>query len=67
MLASNRLQRRLQIAGIFLILGLSVEALCLFWAKPIAFVIFVAFGGFLLFVGIVTYLISLVSLDEMSM
>jgi hypothetical protein len=60
MLSANPLDKRRQLAGICLALGLVVEALCLIWATPIAFVIFVAFGGFLMFVGIVLYLSSLV-------
>lgn len=58
---ANPLAKRLQIAGTFLIVGLLVEALCLWSARPIAFVIFVAVGGFLLFAGVTVYLFSLVS------
>jgi hypothetical protein len=43
------------------VLGLVIEALCLLWSTPIAFVIFVAIGGLLMFVGVVLYLYSLVS------
>jgi hypothetical protein len=60
MLSANPLDKRRQLAGVCLALGLVVEALCLIWATPIAFVIFVAFGGLLMFVGIVLYLSSLV-------
>jgi hypothetical protein len=42
-------------------LGLLVEALCLLWSTPIAFVIFVGIGGLLIFIGIVVYLYSLAS------
>jgi hypothetical protein len=58
---ANRMEKRLQIAGTLLIAGLVVEALCLLAAKPIAFVIFVAVGGFLLLAGVVVFLLSLVS------
>lgn len=61
MLSANALERRLQVAGVFLILGLLVEALCLVWKGPLAFLIFLGLGGFLLFAGIVVYLFSLVS------
>ncbi len=57
----NQLEKRRQVAGIFIVLGLVIEALCLIWSTPIAFVIFVAIGGLLMFVGIVLYLYSLVS------
>jgi hypothetical protein len=43
------------------ILGLSVEVLCLFWTRPIAFVIFLGVGGVLLGLGMLLYLLSLVS------
>jgi hypothetical protein len=55
------LEKRLQVAGTLLILGLVIEALCLLWAKPITFVLFVAVGGVLLFGGVAVYLYSVVS------
>ena len=61
MLSRNPLERRLQIAGVFLILGLLVEAPCLVWKGPLAFLLFLGLGGILLFAGIVVYLFSLVS------
>jgi hypothetical protein len=61
MLSVNQLEKRRQVAGVFIVLGLVIEALCLLWSTPIAFVIFVAIGGLLMFVGIVLYLYSLVS------
>jgi hypothetical protein len=61
MISVNQLEKRLQVAGVFIVLGLVIEALCLIWSTPIAFVIFVAMGGLLMFVGIVLYLYSLVS------
>jgi len=61
MLSVNQLEKHRQVAGVFIVLGLVIEALCLIWSTPIAFVIFVAIGGLLMFVGIVLYLSSLVS------
>ena len=61
MLSVNQLEKRRQVAGVFIVLGLVIEALCLIWSTPIAFVIFVMIGGLLMFVGIVLYLYSLVS------
>jgi hypothetical protein len=60
-LSQNPLERRLQFSGILLILGLFVEAVCLFWTQPIAFVLFLAVGGLLLGLGTLLYLFSLVS------
>jgi hypothetical protein len=57
----NRMAGRLQIAGTLLIMGLLIEAICLFSEKPIAFVLFVAIGGFFLFAGVTVYLFSIVS------
>jgi hypothetical protein len=61
MLSTSPLERKLQLSGIILILGLMVEALCLLGHGPIAFIVFVGLGGILLFAGIVIYLFSLVS------
>jgi hypothetical protein len=58
---ANPVERRIQIAGIILIVGLLIEALCLVWARPISFVIFVAVGGLFLLAGVVVFLFSLVS------
>jgi ABC-type xylose transport system permease subunit len=60
-LSTNPLERRLQVSGVLLILGLVVEAVCLFWTRPIAFVLFLGLGGLLLFLGIVVYLYPLIS------
>jgi hypothetical protein len=55
------ISRRLQIAGVLIVLGLIVEALSLIWNHPLSFVAFLAIGGLLLFLGIVVYLTALVS------
>jgi len=57
--STNLLERRLQISGIFVILGLLVEGLCLLGRGPIAFILFVGLGGFLFAAGILLYLYSL--------
>jgi hypothetical protein len=64
MLSPNPLERRLQFSGVLLILGLLVEGLCLFWTRPLAFVLFLSVGGLLLGLGIVLYLFSLVSKNQ---
>ncbi|MGH9539631.1 MAG: hypothetical protein ACRD3H_17020 [Terriglobales bacterium] len=60
----RELQKRLRLAGILLITGLLVEAICLLWARPLAFILLVAAGGLLCAAGIVVYLYSLVSAGE---
>jgi len=56
----SHIEKRLQLAGVLLILGLLVEAICLFWARPISFVILVGLGGTFLVLGLLVYLLSLV-------
>jgi hypothetical protein len=66
MTVTNQISRRLQISGVFVMAGLLVEAVCLLWSRPIAFVVFAAAGGFLISVGVVCFLYSLVSLESTS-
>jgi hypothetical protein len=61
MLSTAPLERKLQLSGIILILGLVVEALCLLGHGPIAFMVFVGLGGVFFAAGILLYLYSLVS------
>jgi hypothetical protein len=51
---------KLQVSGALVILGLLVEAVCLLWSRPIAFVIFAGLGGFLIAMGVLLFLYSLV-------
>jgi len=64
MLSANPMERRLQFSGILLILGLLVEALCLLWTRPLAFVLFLGVGGLLLGLGILVFLFSLISKSQ---
>ncbi len=64
MLSGQPIERRLQLAGSFLLLGLLIEAISVAWTRPIAFVVFVAFGGVFFAIGILLYLYSLVSVAE---
>ena len=61
MLSISQSEKRIRFAGICLAIGLLIEALCLIWATPIAFIVFVAIGGLLILVGLVVYLHSQVS------
>ena len=61
MWSTNRLEKRLQFAGVCLVIGLLIEAVCLFRATPITFITFVAIGGLLILIGLVVYLHSLLS------
>jgi hypothetical protein len=57
---TDHIHRKLQVSGAFVILGLLVEAVCLLWSRPIAFVIFAGLGGFLIATGVLLFLYSLV-------
>jgi hypothetical protein len=61
-LSENPLERRLQVSGILLILGLLTESLCLSWARPLSFLAFISVGGVLLLAGMVVYLLSLLAI-----
>lgn len=65
MLSANPTERRLQLSGIILILGLLVEGFSLMRHGPVAFLVFVGLGGLLLLVGIVAFLLALVRTDGM--
>jgi len=61
MLSGDAMERRLQIAGILMLLGLLVEAFCLFWTRPIGFVLFLGIGGLMLALGVALYLLAVLS------
>jgi len=61
MLSTDPLERKLQLSGIILILGLVVESLCLLGHGPIAFMLFVGLSGVFFAAGILLYLYSLLS------
>jgi hypothetical protein len=61
MLSGDSMERRVQFAGILMLLGLLVEAFCLFWTRPIGFVLFLGIGGLLLTFGVLMYLLAVLS------
>ena len=61
MSSGESMSRRLRVSGVLMIVGLLVEALCLVWSRPIAFVVLVGVGGALIGVGVLVFLYSLVS------
>lgn len=54
-------ERRLKTAGALILLGLLVEIVCLVWKGPLAFLVFISVGGLFVVLGIVAYLLSLLS------
>lgn len=62
MMSNNQiLQHRLKFAGLFLIGGLIIAAVTLFWSHPISFMINLFISTVLIIVGIIIYLYSIVS------
>ena len=61
MRAGDTMSRRLRISGVLVVIGLLVEAPCLVWSGPIAFVVLVCLGGGLIGLGVLIFLYSLVS------
>lgn len=61
MSAPTKLEKRIRIAGVLVVLGLIVELITLHWAHPTAFLFFLFLGGGLMGLGILFYLYSLVS------
>jgi hypothetical protein len=55
------MELRLRFAGVCIILGLAIEAVCLLWTRPLAFVVFAGAGGGLIVVGILYFLYSLLT------
>ena len=54
------LHRRLQLSGILMAAGLLIQMVTLYWAHPLAFVLFIVVGGTLVTVGILLYLYAIV-------
>lgn len=56
MLSHGKTERSLQKAGILLLFGILVETFCIFWTRPIAFIVFVGIGALSLLSGVAYYL-----------
>lgn len=63
---ANFVEGRFRLSGLLLIFGLLTEAVCLFWARPLSFLLMIGFGGLLVALGVVVYLLSLVSKNNSS-
>ncbi len=60
------LERRLQISGILILIGLFIELVSLRWSHPTAFLLFALAGGIFLLLGMLFYLCSLITKWEES-
>lgn len=63
-MTNSLLGKRLRLAGGLIVGGLVVEAASLFWNHPLSFIVFALVGSLLLAAGIVTYLLTIVSLPH---
>ncbi len=59
--SATKLEMRLRVAGILVVIGLLVELVTLQWSHPTAFLFFLFLGGSLMFLGILLYLYTLVT------
>jgi hypothetical protein len=53
----------LRTAGVLILIGLLIETLTLWWARPVAFLVFAFVGVPIVFAGILCFLYSLVSVS----
>ena len=60
-MSEARLERRLRVAALLVMIGLIVEWISLGWRHPTAFIVFVGIGGALMGAGICWFLYSIVS------
>jgi polyferredoxin len=56
-----RVQRNLKTAAYLLIAGLLLEGFTLYWADPTSFLLFICVSGTLIGLGILIYLIAIVT------
>ncbi|HMV50963.1 MAG TPA: hypothetical protein PLD20_17800 [Blastocatellia bacterium] len=60
------IEKRIRLSGLLLIAGLLVELITLRWSHPTSFLFFLLLGGLLMALGIVVYLLTLVSAENKS-
>jgi hypothetical protein len=54
----------LRSSGALVLSGLVVEALCLAWSRPVAFVVLILVGGLLIGTGVALFLYSLIGVSQ---
>ena len=55
------LQQRLKLASYLLVVGLLIIVVTLDWTSPLSFILFIGGGGALVGLGVIVYLIAIVS------
>jgi len=63
-MTSTGIERRIRIAGILIVLGLSMELISLMWSHPTAFLLFLFVGAVLIAAGLLYYLYSLIAREK---
>ena len=58
----SKLEQRLRLFAVFIVVGLILEMISLTWVHPIAFLLFAVLGCGALFIGMAGYLYSVVSI-----
>ena len=58
---TSQLQRRLTLAAYLLVTGLLIILPTLYWTSPISFMLFMLGGGTLVALGVIVYLIAIVT------
>lgn len=61
---NGRMESRVRVSAVLLIVGLLIEAISLRWAHPTAFLVFVFIGGAFMGVGGLLFLYSLVETER---
>lgn len=60
------INKRLRLAGTLVSIGVVIEGLTLLWNHPLSFLAFVGVGGMAMAIGVVVYLLALVSPGQKS-
>ncbi len=63
-LQATTIEKRIRLSGVLLIAGLLVELVTLRWSHPTSFLFFLLLGGSLMALGVLVFLLSLVSQTE---
>lgn len=63
-MASERLEKHITRSGLLVAAGLAVQSITHFWVHPLAFMSFLVVGVPLVVLGILLFLISLISARE---
>jgi hypothetical protein len=60
----TRMERRIRIASILVLVGLLIECVTFAWKSPLAFFLFLIFGCGIAALGIFVFLVSLITVGQ---